>query len=325
MKLEREKLCIQTFSRVEMKIYLNRTPVSGPWGGGNKTLSQLVQKLKQKGHDVVFNLTHKDIDVYFCFDPRPNSHGDWYGSIHEHRNNFSGKIIQRVGDVGTHSKPELTELVKQTVSLSDHVIFPSNWAMNHIDVALKNYTIVFNTPLSVFHIHKDGKETLEKNRKVRIVTHHWSDNPKKGFDLYSALDNILPETNYEFTYIGRLPSGFKLKNSNYIKPIDAKNLAKELPRHDIYLTASIEEAGANHVLEAMACGLPVVYHDLGGSIPEYCDPWGGTAFCDFDTMMKSIDNAVSEYNKLKPRVMTYSMYLEKEITRYVDIIENVIK
>ena len=87
MKLEREGSCIQTSFKAEMKVYLNRTPVVGPWGGGNKTLTQLVQKLKERGHEVVFELTHKDIDVYFCFDPRPNSHGDWYGSIYECKNN----------------------------------------------------------------------------------------------------------------------------------------------------------------------------------------------------------------------------------------------
>ena len=325
MKLERERSCIQTSFKAEMKVYLNRTPVVGPWGGGNKTLTQLVQKLKERGHEVVFELTHKDINVYFCFDPRPNQLGDWYGSIYECKNNFGGKIVQRVGDVGTHSKPELTELVRQTVPHTDHVIFPSHWAMNYIDAEIQKHTVIFNSPLSTFHIHKDGTKKLVDNKKVRIVTHHWSDNPKKGFDLYSKLDDILPKFNYEFTYIGRLPSGFKFKNSRCIEPIDAKSLAKELPKHDIYLTASIEEAGANHVLEALACGLPVVYHEKGGSIPEYCDPWGGISFCNFDTMIKSINKMIDEHDRVKADVLTYSLYLEKEITRYIEVIENVIK
>ena len=29
-----------------MKIYFNRKPVGGPWGGGNKTLMSLINKLK---------------------------------------------------------------------------------------------------------------------------------------------------------------------------------------------------------------------------------------------------------------------------------------
>ena len=40
-------------------------------------------------------------------------------------------------------------------------------------------------------------------------------------------------------------------------------LVDVLPSYDIYLTASEEEAGANHVLESLAAGLPIVYRDTG--------------------------------------------------------------
>ena len=45
-----------------MKIYFNRKPVIGPWGGGNKTLSSITEKLSKIGHDVVFDL-EKDLDA----------------------------------------------------------------------------------------------------------------------------------------------------------------------------------------------------------------------------------------------------------------------
>ena len=54
-----------------MKIYLNRRPVSGPWGGGNKTVSMLSKSLTELGHKVVYQL-EDNIDIIFCFDPRPN-------------------------------------------------------------------------------------------------------------------------------------------------------------------------------------------------------------------------------------------------------------
>ena len=47
--------------------------------------------------------------------------------------------------------------------------------------------------------------------------------------------------------------------------MDELNLSLTLPSHDIYLTASLEEAGANHVLEALACGLPVLTTTLMGA------------------------------------------------------------
>ena len=108
-----------------MKIYFNREPVSGPWGGGNKTLFSLTESLKEN-HEITFNLEEK-IDVIFCFDPRPNKKRIWYQDFIDYKvKNPKTKIIQRVGDVGTHSKPELTSILKQIVKAgcTDFFIFP---------------------------------------------------------------------------------------------------------------------------------------------------------------------------------------------------------
>ena len=64
-----------------MKVYINRQPVSGPWGGGNKTVIALSQALRSSGRDVVYDLRHGDIDLIFCFDPRPNEAGESYGDM----------------------------------------------------------------------------------------------------------------------------------------------------------------------------------------------------------------------------------------------------
>ena len=50
-----------------MKIYLNRKPVKGPWGGGNKIVATLANHLQLNGHEVVYNLNVPNIDVLFCF------------------------------------------------------------------------------------------------------------------------------------------------------------------------------------------------------------------------------------------------------------------
>ena len=88
-----------------MKVYLNRTPKTGPWGGGIKTVNKLAEAIVSSGHE----LTHKleaGIDVIFCIDPRPNERGEWYQHFVNYRNTFpKTKIIQRVGDLGTHIKP----------------------------------------------------------------------------------------------------------------------------------------------------------------------------------------------------------------------------
>ena len=95
-----------------MKIYINRKPIQGPWGGGNKFVKKLVNNLKNNDFNVTYDLT-SDVNIIFCFDPRPNDQNIWYQNFLNHKYQFGSKIIQRVGDVGTHSKPELTKILSK--------------------------------------------------------------------------------------------------------------------------------------------------------------------------------------------------------------------
>ena len=53
-----------------MKIYINREYVAGPWGGGAKPLGKLIDLLRDRGHEVYFNLRNQKYDAYICWDPR---------------------------------------------------------------------------------------------------------------------------------------------------------------------------------------------------------------------------------------------------------------
>ena len=301
-----------------MKIYINRKPRHGPWGGGNKLVTELSEALLAKKHEVTYSLEHEDIDVILCFDPRPNQRGEWYQTFLQYREKFGAKIIQRVGDLGTHSKPELTNLVRQTISLSDFIIFPSEWAKEWIGYKKDNCVVIHNAALDIFHEYK--KPSLELGRPIRLVTHHWSNNKKKGFDIYKKIDELVGKhpDKYQFTYIGRIPSNFSFRFANYIEPIESEKISKILSENNIYVTASREEAGANHVLEGMACGLPVAYHTNGGSIPEYCGD-NGVGFEDFDQMLSAIQTIKQDYAFYKSNVLEYNESIETVVNKYVEI------
>ena len=95
-----------------MKIYLNRKPVEGPWGGGAKTFNLLCERLTYMGYVVVHDLNHSDISLIFIVDPRTTEWGESYGDIYNYSKKHNIKIIQRVGDLGLHNKPHLTELLR---------------------------------------------------------------------------------------------------------------------------------------------------------------------------------------------------------------------
>ena len=302
-----------------MKIYINRRPKLGPWGGGIKTVNKLVNKLIQEGHSVCYKLEN-NVDVIFCIDPRPNEYGEWYQNFIDYRNvNPGTKIIQRVGDLGTHSKPELTKLVAQTLQISDFMIFPSEWSRDWIGFKGDNCEVVHNAPMSIFY--ENRQVNLTTSVKPKLVTHHWSMNPKKGFHFYQFLQEHIDRTSeFDFKYIGRLPDEINIKNKT--DPIAASALSIELPKNDIYITASIEEAGANHVVEALGCGLPVVYHEAGGSIDDYCKNYG-ESFETFENMLESIRLVAASYSTYKNKALSYNRNNDDVVLKYLEMINNV--
>ena len=207
--------------------------------------------------------------------------------------------------------------VKFCLSLADHFIFPSECARDKIGFMGDNCDVVFNAPMKDFYTNRKDQKQPEK--RIKVITHHWSTNPKKGFDFYSYIDKNMDSLDINFTYIGRLPEGFSFKNANYLPPMEMDSISKELENSDIYLTASLEEAGANHVLEALAVGLPVVYHSGGGSIVEYCQNYG-ISFSSFDEMKNSIKSISSDYSSYCNKITEYNRSVDDVVEEYLDIL-----
>ena len=103
-----------------------------------------------------------------------------------------------------------------------------------------------------------------------------------------------------------------------------EELVKELPKYDVYLTASEEEAGANHVLEAMAVGLPVLYGSKGGSINEYCKGYG-TKYSSFEDLKIKIDSIKSDLLEYNKKTICYNRKISDVINQYINVIENKIQ
>jgi len=311
-----------------MKIYFNRKPVSGPWGGGSKVLSSIISECLKRGHNFFFQedifLSKEKFDIIFCVDPRPISQVN-YQNLLDVRKRTGAKIVQRVGDIGTHGKPDLTALVSHTVQLSDKIIFPSNWAKDSISsiagINILNAEVISNAPLKDFIITNKIKKDFSGT--IKLVSHHWSNNEKKGFDIYESIDEYCESSKrkmFDFTFIGRKPDTVSLKN--HIPPQDIEGLVSLIPQHQIYLTASKQEAGANHVLEALGLGLPVLYHEEGGSINEYCKDYG-ISYGSFEELIWLLENRMSDICEISNK-MCYKRTSEKMAEEYVELFESLL-
>ena len=63
----------------------------------------------------------------------------------------------------------------------------------------------------------------------------------------------------DFTYIGNPSKDINLLNTRLIEPLSGTQLANEIKKHHIYVTGSINEPSGNHHIEAVQCGLPVLF------------------------------------------------------------------
>jgi glycosyltransferase involved in cell wall biosynthesis len=145
----------------------------------------------------------------------------------------------------------------------DGTIFVSRWLQEYFNQrswACQNQTVIINgVDQTIFK-----PQPKLQNGKLNIVTHHWSDNPLKGADIYEKLDNLVGTNpdDFTFTYIGRHQCNFK--NTCVVDPLQGAALAEKLAMHDVYISGSRFDPGPNHVLEALACGLPTYVHKDGG-------------------------------------------------------------
>jgi glycosyltransferase involved in cell wall biosynthesis len=102
------------------------------------------------------------------------------------------------------------------------------------------------------------------------VTHHWSDNPAKGFSVYEAIDAAIADgklPGVELWIVGRWPEGIRWKSARTFPACSGHRLAAILRQCHVAVTASRYEPGAMHPAEAMQCGLPLLYTaDTGGTV-----------------------------------------------------------
>lgn len=293
-----------------MKISFNLidTPDGGA-GGGFNFRDSLSAHLKKSDNLVTNNLSDSDIDIICLISPLPNqssnSYSFWDAIKYKYTKNPKVKIIHRVNYTGLTRNPIDFMLDEQFLYVnkhSDFTIFISNWIK---EIQQKNgigrdkFKVILNgADRKVFFkktIYKDPKEVLS------IVTHHWSDNKNKGYEIYKHLDKLMGQNDFKqdftFSYIGNLdPIDFP--NTHYLGPMNRNELAEKLRQFDIYITAADFEAAGMHHIEAACSGLPILFLE-NSSIKEYVEDFGESY---------TIDNLE---NKLYLMKENYNFYIKR--------------
>ena len=217
---------------------------------------------------------------------------------------------------------DITDLLKSCNYMADHTVFVGSW-LKRLDLwERRDSSVILNgSDKSIFNAIGKKKKPLP----FKLVTHHWSNNFMKGFDIYKYLDDLLVKKYWkkkiQFTYIGRLPKNFEFKNTKVLKPLHKKKLSKTISRHHIYVTGSINEPGGNHQNEGALCGLPLLYRK-SGCFPEYCSGYGEEFTPKtFENALKKIIKKFSYYKK---KIKSYPHTSDKTIESYEKLFKKLI-
>ncbi len=315
-----------------MIVSIQSKVIQGPWGGGNLFVKNLINYLIKNKIHVLDNLYHENIDVILMTDPLKNSISTNYSlkDIKKYKRfiNPNVKIVHRINecDERKNTKNVNNEIIDSN-DVADSTVFVSEWLRTlYENLGLNNYNQVIISGSDKKIFNNNGIQVWDGISNIKIVTHHWGTNINKGFEIYQLLDQLIYEEKIkgiEFTYIGNLPKNFKFNASQQIKPLHGLELAKELKKHNIYLTASKNEPSGNHHIEGAQCGLPVLYLNSGGVV-EYCKDYG-VSFENQSDFQTALNTLIKNYEIYFKKIMDYPNDSENMCFEYLELFRNISK
>ena len=313
-----------------MKIFFSLKPPINSFGGGAFFVKNIINYLGNKNIETTFEL-EKNIDIIFIIDPRksnPNYKKYSVVELLEYKNNNPNtKIIYRVNecDIKREVSINIEPLLVETMKIADYVVFVSKWLQKYFIEKYKlsiNSTAILNG-CNLEHFTPSKKEKFLTN-KIKLVTHHWSNNYLKGFHIYNALDKLLENRDdIEFTYIGNYNQGYQPKNINLLPVTSCKKLGDLLKEHDIYLTATQNEPGAMHYLEGLVCGLPILYCENGGGAQEICC-MAGEEYSNIETLLAKISLIKNNYKSYTDKINYKYLDSQRCCEEYYRVIINIL-
>ncbi|MEM6884728.1 MAG: glycosyltransferase [Verrucomicrobiota bacterium] len=285
-----------------------------PFGGAQEFLKQLARYIVWNGGEVVHELDPQVTHI-FILDPRRietytfdlEDIANFKKTFPEvkviHRmNNCDQKYTAGGGEVAADAL--LDDLMLEAARLADCTVFISEWLRDYFYERgfdrEWSHTVIQNAANDdIFYVKN---EQVERPETIRLVTHHWSSNWLKGYRVYEEVDRMIADGElggFELTVIGRQPHEIEWRSADVRPPASGEQLANQLREHDIYLTASLWEPGGMHFIEGLQCGLPVVFHEDGGGIPEVARIAGAGFRTDVKTALLE---ARDRYEELKKKV-----------------------
>jgi glycosyltransferase involved in cell wall biosynthesis len=285
-----------------------------PAGGGHQFLRALSRELEGRGLEIEENRlspgTPACVFNSFNFDFGRLRRFAREGCRMVHR--VDGPIgVYRGFDDGTDGR-----IAAINHELAAATVFQSRFSLEkHRELGLDlREPVVITNAVDPTIFHAPGQRESLAGRKVRLLAMSWSDNRRKGADIFAWLDRELDWDRYEMTFVGRAPEAFeRIRTVGLLGP---EEVAESLRRHDVYVAASRDDPCSNALLEALACGLPAAFLESGGH-PELVGA-GGLPFTEAQELPDVLERIVEEIEGFRAAISVPS--IASVADRYLDVL-----
>jgi len=290
-----------------------------PWGGGNQFMLAIRKEFRNRKIRVIDNRIHKKIQAYIL-----NAVFFETDAFRNYSKRGKLKIIHRIGSVIHLARGKDRD--KDDLCFKLNKDFASATAINSIWCYRKireagygplNPVIIYSA-VDPDIFNRKGKIPFSRKRKIKLISTSWSSNPRKGGAIYKWIEEHLDFNRFEYTFVGNAQE--KFNSIKHIPPVPSEELADILKKHDIYISATKNDSCPNAVIEALACGLPVLYLDDGGQ-PELVG-YAGLPFKSNDEILPQLEKIIENYEIFQNLIVFPS--LEEVTDKYLALIKEVI-
>ncbi len=280
-----------------MKICIWFKTTARPWGGGNQFLSALGGELMKKGHEVTCtpNTPGTQLILLNSFLKGP---GQYLSTREIAQLRHTGDIsewskllphwvwfpIVRRGPLLFHrldgipsfyrgEKGKADTLQSMINRLTDFTIFQSQYSRGSfagLGVTPSRARIIHNGVDPLIFYPPASPLGFRGNRTLRLISVSWSSNPGKGFTVLSRLSQL---PNVEVLFVGRWCPSIPPAKVTLLGEMPSLEVAEVLRHSDAFIQAGEHETCSNALLEALACGLPILFRDSGAN-KELAQPYG---------------------------------------------------
>jgi glycosyltransferase involved in cell wall biosynthesis len=177
---------------------------------------------------------------------------------------------------------------------------------------------VIHNPVDTAHFSPEGPRYDWPSGVTRVISVGWSPNPLKGNWRIPILARANPEV--EFVVVGRHTEVDDLPNVRKIDFLEHKDLPQALRSADAYLSLLQNDACPNVIIEALACGLPVIHVPSGG-VPELVRDAGAafTSDDEFPAALERITDGRDTFATKARHIALDNHQLDAVFARYLDI------